>query len=1629
MYTIPSPIYVPSDTSDDDVEHIPKHPVQPLSDNVRISMQQLNLRNVILEIPSFLTTSPHSLDDKHVASTIHHIYRSQPHTNHNAVLVLTTNSTKANRWYKLLTQQTQLLSYIHISQTPSSLHPLFRDYQVVITTVQDFYDSCRPESLSLTRLSLIVVDVAEKIYSSHHAVAFLIRDHYRALPPPRRPKILAIAREQVSEIQRPPMEYNLMSRFVSVKVSNDHFWQSTYGRSCRKPENGLFDIETLYYQTPADQTVNFSDRKHPTVTNIKRDRRAYSQLDHVVDQVGQLGVAAYVRRRDHKKKLRTDPSAPVPPKLTVTDDIALLALTPKAMSLLNELERAFAASTTSQNLSAIIYAGRPVIACALCEVIRALPVFQTVRIRVALGIQSQDTFSQDVQDGFVDSKWQGYDTDEEEVGSFSAQETNVLIVAAPYARTIRAKSTLPATPLVMRFDGSPPNPELDALGGRCRIIIFKPHDDKRSRKRGTNDDRAGPGDPLQIDSNPNPSKAPKLNSVQPRYPSRNALHPPPINPPPPGYRGVVQVNRRDVDNAYAQATDGDTDAVRFCLPPRALVGPDCTGRTPSYFYRILAFGDQPSSREQEISDARQCGLEDFLIVLSKPMKPNDYMISLQDHVTGTGNGANISGFLKLDSQGKGCLSEEQVKLGRRYTTEMFSIMLPNVHNEHFIWDSDVAGNPSVAGKEKKIPDDRRCYLVLPSKPCEEGENTDDIMEVVPTSPKEPAEKDAAARAKDTVERYFDPTRKVEERKLTSCTIDWDSVKNFLHILDKDTYYHESRKTDGLTRESYSELQGKFVFAAHGGGLFVMCGGLRSDVSPLTSLVRSRKFPLYEDGTFQNHNDLKYLINLGATKETLAKQAVASDKNGANMDDSNLDGKSPTAIDLGEMPKSLVPARWCSTSEKLVQFAPRSSKKRKRQQCVFDCNRNVAKKRKNWVGDVRYTNETYFNSYSNEIIGDLVQPLIETARSMPGRIEHLHEIVKGTSVPALFEQLVSKGVGKALVAPELAKIFPLSVGAMFLPSALYVIEQHVSICELRWFFDPPARVQGRIGDLLQAVTSIAVNSTKNYERLELLGDALLKLSSTARLFARKPHDSEGRMHHYRQDTVSNQRLNDMAVQIQLYNYLRVQTTTVEDWRPPGTDLRGKSQKVSKKGLADVVEALCGAYCIFGAEAPRKKLEVQELDGYAKMDSDMAMARDLVTTDSEDEQEKGNDEEQNGSGEEKSSVLKEDGGKGKRKVEDNKKDPMHPFHPISVQRAYETGYRFLEQACIFDDQEPSQSEMILSAAHAMHPKNSPPPTDIDSAFPTDRRLTNPDKPWDEHYGLLERAIGYKFKRRELLLCALTHGSYASKGGRSVSSEKTFERLEFLGDAVADFCVVWFLYERYPHLGPGELTTLKGNVVSNEAFARTTVALGLHTFMHYSSSSLSREIKSFIQTVDQDLTNEDETGAHGAFKRSLGEIAAPKALGDVFESLLGAVYVDAGISQAWRTCMKLLKDSLRINGDPHRNDAHPTKELLDMCGKVWRLGVTPRYEVKDQRQIMERRGDKGLPIGSRKMATVYIMNEQVATGFGSTEKRARLKAAVNAMKFLQDSKADSEGAKTLRRLRDKGVRRRIAIQRQTR
>lgn len=176
-------------------------------------------------------------------------------------------------------------------------------------------------------------------------------------------------------------------------------------------------------------------------------------------------------------------------------------------------------------------------------------------------------------------------------------------------------------------------------------------------------------------------------------------------------------------------------------------------------------------------------------------------------------------------------------------------------------------------------------------------------------------------------------------------------------------------------------------------------------------------------------------------------------------------------------------------------------------------------------------------------------------------------------------------------------------------------------------------------------------------------------------------------------------------------------------------------------------------------------------------------------------------------------------------------------------------------------------------------------------------------------LQGAINHQFECPCFAMEAVTHCSWAH------NDPPCYQRLEYLGDAVLDFMVSIHYFEEFQKIDPGALTALRSASVNNDKLATNAVKLGLHKCILHFSSTLQAHISEYIGRLEseQDITYDGEKGA-------------PKVLGDIIESLIGAVYLDTygDFNKTWAIWRPLLEPFYTPEAIP----THPVVQLMTIC-----------------------------------------------------------------------------------------------------
>lgn len=223
-------------------------------------------------------------------------------------------------------------------------------------------------------------------------------------------------------------------------------------------------------------------------------------------------------------------------------------------------------------------------------------------------------------------------------------------------------------------------------------------------------------------------------------------------------------------------------------------------------------------------------------------------------------------------------------------------------------------------------------------------------------------------------------------------------------------------------------------------------------------------------------------------------------------------------------------------------------------------------------------------------------------------------------------------------------------------------------------------------------------------------------------------------------------------------------------------------------------------------------------------------------------------------------------------------------------------------------------------------------------------------------LESELGHRFRDRGLLDRALTHPSARNETrGPDVG---TYERLEFLGDALLGFLAADALFREHGEASEGELTRRRQALVRRQTLADAARRLDLASWARCGRGESEGPVRDGL-------------------------------LADLFESVLAAVYLDAGIRAARAFFRRHLgpHDAIRSAAVPRGGD-HKTRLQELVQG---RLRDTPGYRIVST---------CGPPHDRTFTAVVFLGDRILGTGSGSSRKDAEQRAAEKALACLEPS-----------------------------
>lgn len=219
----------------------------------------------------------------------------------------------------------------------------------------------------------------------------------------------------------------------------------------------------------------------------------------------------------------------------------------------------------------------------------------------------------------------------------------------------------------------------------------------------------------------------------------------------------------------------------------------------------------------------------------------------------------------------------------------------------------------------------------------------------------------------------------------------------------------------------------------------------------------------------------------------------------------------------------------------------------------------------------------------------------------------------------------------------------------------------------------------------------------------------------------------------------------------------------------------------------------------------------------------------------------------------------------------------------------------------------------------------------------------------FAALEKICKYRFKNRQYLIQAFTH--------RSISNQprQNYERLEFLGDAVIDIVVSRELMREFPEGDEGILTQKRSALVQKTFLATMGQLLKLLDFV---------QIESTVNLKEEKI--------------------AVKQSANLFEALVGAMYLDGGIEPA----KQLILNSIWTHRYEAWKSVNYKGQLIELCHM--KQIDNPKFLVSnvsgpDHQKLFE--------------VHVKIGDEIFPSGIGTNKKSAEQHAAQHAMEVLQD------------------------------
>lgn len=221
-------------------------------------------------------------------------------------------------------------------------------------------------------------------------------------------------------------------------------------------------------------------------------------------------------------------------------------------------------------------------------------------------------------------------------------------------------------------------------------------------------------------------------------------------------------------------------------------------------------------------------------------------------------------------------------------------------------------------------------------------------------------------------------------------------------------------------------------------------------------------------------------------------------------------------------------------------------------------------------------------------------------------------------------------------------------------------------------------------------------------------------------------------------------------------------------------------------------------------------------------------------------------------------------------------------------------------------------------------------------------------------LEKAIGYSFRNKDYLVNALTHSSYVNESKETDC--RSNERLEFLGDSILGYVCSLTIFDQYHRFNEGDLSKIRAALVCEKSLAKYAQQINLGDYMRFSKSEILSGAKNRVS-----------------------------AIGDAFEALIAAIYLDGGFKEVQKFVVPFLEDNMddAISGNLFKDSKTILQELVQQ-----NKGEKLEYKVL-----------KVSGPDHRRVFTIAVMlnSNQIGVGSGFSKKEAEHNAADEALKLM--------------------------------